>query len=127
MVRSSPAAGCTITLQTILVAGYGLLGFFQGVRIVFAQLTASQIHAKKGLHELDFSLLWSMPGRKKSLFLHEATGTVITARRYRAGKGATCFGCRSPWKGTEDLVPSALFEHRQEHTFGSGVASVNRC
>lgn len=83
MVRSSPPVRCTITLQTILVVGHGLLFFWEVVRIVFAQLNASQIHAKKDLHELDISLLWSMSGREKSLFLHKPTGTAITARRYR--------------------------------------------
>jgi len=35
-----------------------LICVFLGVGIVFAQLNASQIHAKKDLHELDFSFLW---------------------------------------------------------------------
>lgn len=81
---------------------------------------------KKGLHELDFSVLWSVPGRKKELFLRKATGIAITARRHRAGKVASVLAVIHLTDGA-GLVPSALFEHRREHSFGSGVASVNRC
>lgn len=130
VVRSSPAVRCSVALQSILLVGHGLLVSFGRIgsedNVCLTQCFSNSRKKKKICRNWT-SVCFGQCQEERNHCFFIRQGEQLSQHEDTEQGSVACFGCHSPWKGTEDLAPSALSEHMLEHPVGNGVGSANRC